>query len=98
MNTAQGYVYGLFQSEESSDCGVQVNHWNGPVPIDPYIATVAAGICSVNTVTDLEAFYDKIGSVGDLINTYSSQLADAAGCNPVLSGHFAQNGRGAHSE
>lgn len=94
MNTAQGYVYGLFQSEESSDCGVQVNHWNGPVPIDPYIATVAAGICSVNTETDLAAFNAKIGSVSDLINTYSSQLemlqavtqcCEPTACNPPSS-------------
>jgi 4-phytase/acid phosphatase len=74
MNTAQGYVYGLFQSEESSDCGVQVNHWNGPVPIDPYIATQAAGVCQINTTEDLAAFNAKIGSVASLINTYSSQL------------------------
>ncbi len=74
MNTAQGYVYGLFQSEESSDCGVQVNHWNGPVPIDPYIATQAAGICSIDTEADLAAFNARIGSVASLINTYSSQL------------------------
>ena len=74
INTAQGYVYGLFQSDATSDCGVQVNHWNGPIPVDPYIATAAAGMCQINTTADLAAFNARIGSIASLISTYTPQL------------------------
>jgi hypothetical protein len=77
LQTAQGYVDGMFQSEALPDCGVQVVQSNKPV--DPYIQTAAAGIanCAINTTQDLAAFNAQTGGANNfaaLINTYSSQL------------------------
>jgi len=75
LQTARGYVDGMFQSEAPLDCGVSVVQSNKPV--DPYIDTAAAGICAINTTQDLAVFNaqtDGANNFAALINTYSSQL------------------------
>jgi 4-phytase/acid phosphatase len=79
LQTAQGYVDGMFQSEAPRDCGIKVIQSNKTV--DPYIdtaaagITTAAGICAINTTQDLAAFNAQTGvNAATLINTYSSQL------------------------
>ena len=70
--TAQGYVNGMFLSEATPDCGVQVIQ--SELPVDPYIATAMAGVCQINTTADLAAFNARIGSIASLISTYTPQL------------------------
>ena len=73
IQTAQGYLDGMFSSEAPPDCGIQVVHLSG-VP-DPYIDTAAAGVCQIDTAEDLAAFNARIGgNPASLINTYSAQL------------------------
>jgi 4-phytase/acid phosphatase len=79
LQTAQGYLDGMFQSEAPHDCGVPVVQSNKPV--DPYIdtaaagVTTAAGVCAINTTQDLAAFNAQIGgNATSLINTYSAQI------------------------
>lgn len=73
IQTAQGYLDGMFLSEETPDCGIQVIHSNEQ--LDPYIVTAAAGVCKIDTAVDLAAFNAKMGGdPASLINTYSTQL------------------------
>jgi glucose-1-phosphatase len=73
IQTAQGYVDGMFQSEATPDCGVQVVHSSAQV--DPYIATAYTGLCSVCTAVDLAAFNTAIGgNTSSLITKYTAQL------------------------
>jgi 4-phytase/acid phosphatase len=80
LATAQGYLYGMLQTEALPDCGIQVVQYSPLVTaIDPYIQTMRAGIpnCAINTTQDLAAFNARIGGTGNvaaLINTYSTQL------------------------
>jgi len=72
IQTAQGYLDGMFQSEATPDCGVQVI--SSSKPVDPYIVTFASGKCSIDTAADLVAFNARTGDPATLINTYSAQL------------------------
>jgi len=73
INTAQGYLEGMFPSEATADCGIQVVH--SSEQLDPYILTAAAGVCPIDTAADLSAFNAKIGgNPASLINAYSAQL------------------------
>lgn len=72
INTAQGYLDGLFQSEASPDCGVQVV--TSTEQVDPYLVTFASGKCQIDTDADLVAFNARIGNPASLISTYSPQL------------------------
>jgi 4-phytase / acid phosphatase len=74
LQTALGYREGMFQSEATPDCGVQVVQ--SDKPHDPYIATAEARVCAINTNVDLAAFNAKTGGnpPSSLINTYSTQL------------------------
>jgi 4-phytase/acid phosphatase len=73
IQTAQGYLDGMFQSEATPDCGVQVVHSSEPV--DPYITTAYTGLCSVDTAVDQAAFNTAIGgSTAALITKYTGQL------------------------
>lgn len=73
FQTAQGYLDGMFQSEATPHCGVQIIQSSRPR--DPYIATAAAGVCPIDTVADLAAFNAKTGgNAATLINNYSAQL------------------------
>jgi 4-phytase/acid phosphatase len=77
IQTAQGYLDGMFQSEATPDCGVQVVHSSGPV--DPYIATAFALLntpqCKIVTAVDQAAFNTAIGgNTSSLITKYSAQL------------------------
>jgi len=73
IHTAQAYVDGMFQSEATPGCGVQVVSSSGPG--DPYIDTAALGVCAIDTTTDLAAFNARIGgSPAALATAYSAQL------------------------
>jgi 4-phytase / acid phosphatase len=73
IQTAQGYVDGMFQAEATPDCGVQVVHSSGQV--DPYITTAYTGLCSVDTKVDRAAFNTAIGgNTSSLITKYTAQL------------------------
>ena len=72
IQTAQGYLDGLFQSEATPDCGVQVI--SSSKPVDPYIVTFATGKCPIDTAADLLAFNARTGGTTSLINTYSARL------------------------
>ena len=82
IQTAQGYVDGMFQSEATPDCGVQVVHAGAQVQADPYIATAfyfattfPTPPCSVDTVVDQAAFNTAIGgNTSSLITKYTPQL------------------------
>lgn len=75
IHTAQGYVDGMFQSEATPGCGVQVISSSETADPDPYIDTAATGKCSIDTAGDLVAFNARIGgSPAALITTYSAQL------------------------
>jgi 4-phytase/acid phosphatase len=92
IQTAQGYVDGMFQAEATPGCGVQVVHSSGQV--DPYITTAYTGLCSVDTAVDQAAFNTAIGgNTSSLITKYSAQLqtlqtvtqcCQPAACNPSL--------------
>lgn len=72
IQTAQGYLDGLFQSEAMPDCGVQVV--SSSKPVDPYIVTFATGKCQIDTAADLVAFNARTGGAASLIKTYAAQL------------------------
>jgi 4-phytase / acid phosphatase len=72
IQTAQGYLDGLFQSEATPDCGVQVI--SSSKKVDPYIVTFASGKCQIDTAADLVAFNARIGSPAALATAYSTQL------------------------
>jgi hypothetical protein len=77
IQTAQGYLDGMFQSEATPDCWVPVVHSRGPV--DPYIATAFAlqntPQCKIVTAVDWAAFNTAIGgNTSSLITKYSAQL------------------------
>ena len=72
IHTARGYLHGLFQSDPTPDCGINVIHSNGQT--DPYIDTAAAGICKINSEVDLAAFTAAIGSPASLANDFASEL------------------------
>ena len=73
IDTAHGYLDGLFQNEATPDCGVQVLHSSGQA--DPYIDPPQAGICKIESDGDQAAFSDETG--GDpaaLATTFAAQL------------------------
>lgn len=74
IQTAQGYVNGMFQSDETPGCGVTV--MSSSEKADPYIVPFlnATGECQVETGADYDVFMARIGSAASLINTYSAQL------------------------
>jgi 4-phytase / acid phosphatase len=74
IHTAQGYLDGLFQSEPTSnDCGVQVIY--STEKFDPFIATLPAGVCQVDSAVDLAAFNARTGNDPDSLKTaYATQL------------------------
>jgi len=73
IETAQGYLDGMFSTESTPDCGFLVNHTTESV--DPYIDTLQAGICKVDTAVDQAAFDAKTGGNPEsLKTTYASQL------------------------
>lgn len=72
LQAAQGYLDGLFQSETTRACGIEVSHATGR--LDPYIITAAAGVCRIDTVADRAAFDAKAGSAASLIDTYAAEL------------------------
>ena len=74
IDTAEGYLDGMFLSETTPDCGIQVVHSSNLQAPDPYIDTAAAGVCRIDTTADQTAFYAGIGSPATLINAYSAQL------------------------
>ena len=76
IQTAEGYVIGMFQSE-SNDCGVQIN--SSSENVDPYINTALANLAAggpglIDTDGDLKVFNERIGSTPALIAAYSAQL------------------------
>ena len=82
LHTAQGYLDGMFQSEATPDCGIQVVHAPSSEPVDPYIATVlyfatkfTTPACKVDTAVDQDAFNTAIGgNTSSLITRYTAQL------------------------
>ena len=75
LETAQGYLDGMFSTESTPDCGFQVNHTTELV--DPYFDTLGTGICKVDTAVDQAAFNAKTGSNPDSLKTiYATQLQD----------------------
>lgn len=84
LETAKGYLDGMFQSEATPDCGIPVIQSDAatdPNNQDPYIVTAGAGVCTsykptgIDTTADLAAFNAQIGGTpATLINTYSTQL------------------------
>jgi 4-phytase/acid phosphatase len=85
LETAKGYLDGMFQSEATPDCGIPVIQSDSVTDTnnqDPYIATAAAGVCTsykptgIDTTADLAAFDAETGggTPATLINTYSTQL------------------------
>jgi 4-phytase/acid phosphatase len=76
--TAQGYVDGLFQSEGTPHCGVEVVH--SIEPLDPFIDTVDATaldplVCKIDSMVDEAAFHAAIGgSSSALITKFSAEL------------------------
>lgn len=77
IQTAQGYLDGMFQSEATPDCWVPVVHSRKLV--DPYIATAIALLntpqCKIDTAVDQAAFNTAIGgNTSSLITKYSAQL------------------------
>lgn len=83
IQTAQGYLDGMFQSEATPGCGIQVVHWDpSRGPVDPYIATAfyfatafTTPLCKVVTMVDQDAFNKAIGgNPSSLITKYTAQL------------------------
>ncbi len=82
MQTAQGYLDGMFQSEATPDCGIQVAHAPACEPVDPYIATAfyfaeksTAPRCKIVTAVDQAAFNTAIGgNTSALVTKYAAQL------------------------
>lgn len=73
LQTAQGYIDGLFQGEQPADCNVQVNHTN--LTVDPYFLPLSAGLCSVDSDMDVKALNDSIGGNPDNLKTrYAGHL------------------------
>ena len=76
IQTAQGYLDGMFQAEATPDCGIQVVHSSKPV--DPYIATALtppSPLCKIVTAVDKAAFNTAIGgNTSSLITKYTAQL------------------------
>ena len=80
LETAEGYLDGMFQSEAKLDCGIPVIQ-SDTGGADPYIATALAGVCTsypplgIDTTADLAVFNAETGGTpATLINTYSTQL------------------------
>ena len=48
IHTAQGYLDGMFLSEVTPDCGIQVV--SSTEQLDPYIDTAAAGVCQLSLI------------------------------------------------
>lgn len=88
LHTAQGYLEGMFLSEATPDCGIEVDHTK--LPFDPYIVTaIIPGL--IDRATDQEVFNAKIGGVnGTLLqSTYAAQLqmlqtVTGTGTTPIL--------------
>ncbi|MEI8354607.1 MAG: histidine-type phosphatase [Deltaproteobacteria bacterium] len=75
LHTAEGYREGMFFSERTPGCGIQVAHSINLQSPDPYIDTVSAGVCQIDRESDLAAFNAKTGgSAVSLIAAYSAQL------------------------
>lgn len=77
LQTAQGYVDGLFKADAAPNCGVTVKQTT--LPVDPYIVTARAGIkgCTIDTTGDLIALNNMIGNNGNpapLIQSFSAQI------------------------
>ena len=73
VHTAQAYVDGLFQSEATPDCGVEVLHAGGAA--DLYIDAPVAGVCKVDSAMDQAAINVKIGDNPDsLLSAYGAEL------------------------
>ena len=73
IQTAQGYLDGLFQGEVTPDCGFQVHYSNKAV--DPYFLPLNAGLCRVDSDSDLKVLNDSIGGNPDILKTdYAAQL------------------------
>jgi len=73
IQTAQGYLDGLFQDEVTPDCGFQVHY--SDKSIDPYFLPLNAGLCKVDSVSDMQILNDSIGGNPDTLKTtYASQL------------------------
>ena len=73
IQTAQGYLDGMFQSE-ANDCGIKPI--SSSAPADPIIVPFAnpSGTCNVNTASDYDVFNTRIGSPAYLVNAYSAEL------------------------
>jgi hypothetical protein len=78
LETAKGYVDGMFLTEATPGCGIpiiQSNSVTDPHNYDPYIVTAGAQVCGIDTTADLAAFNAKIGgNATSLVNTYSAQI------------------------
>ena len=75
IHTAQGYLDGMFQSEATPDCGIQVVHSSELLDPDPYIDTAAARVCKIDSAVDQAAFNAVTGGNPDsLISAYAAQL------------------------
>lgn len=74
LQTAQGYIDGMFGSENPAGCGIQVQQ-SATLP-DPYIDTAAAGVCAIDTAKDLTAFNDRVVTPRLLIERYAAQLQE----------------------
>jgi len=73
LQTAQGYIDGLFQGESVPDCNIQVNH--SDLPVDPYFLPLSAGLCRVDSAEDSDILNDSLGGNPDILKTtYASQL------------------------
>jgi len=74
IQTAQGYINGLFKDEKTADCGVKVIHAEGET--DPYFtAASVSGLCKTDSTRDLKAFNDAVGGNPDSLKIkYSSRL------------------------
>ena len=74
IHTAQGYLDGMFQGEATADCGVTVQHAAAGT-VDPYINTLPAGVCKVESAADQAAFNARTGGdPASLTTTYAPQL------------------------
>ncbi|MFA6034575.1 MAG: histidine-type phosphatase [Myxococcota bacterium] len=73
IQTAQGYLDGMFLGEATRDCGFQVV--SSSAAEDPYFNTLSAQLCKVDTATDQAAFNTATGGNPDsLKTTYAAQL------------------------
>ena len=73
IQTAQGYLDGLFQSEAAADCGVTVK--SSSAATDPIFAALKAGTCKVDTAIDQASFNIATGgNPASLTTTYAAQL------------------------